>query len=150
MRTATATMSKDQLDEAIAKLLDGFKKIAVACNSAKLVFTDVLPLYRDERHDLYGVAKIGGEGVFPVVYLGGMFTKLKGNSGKLWLCAETIIHELSHHEVSTQDHRYDKKLMAKKIEFPYATAIENADSWGYFSIDLAGYLSHSDRETALK
>ena len=29
-------------------------------------------------------------------------------------------------------------------------AIENADSWGYFCIDLCGYLSKSDRDQILK
>jgi hypothetical protein len=69
---------------------------------------------------------------------------MTGNSGKLWLCAETIIHELSHHDVSTEDHRYDHAGLKPKKAFPYAKAISNADSWGYFAIDLAGYLSASD------
>jgi hypothetical protein len=59
---------------------------------------------------------------------------------------ETIVHEFSHHEVKTRDHRYDSSgLKPNKASFPYAKAIDNADSWGYFALDLAGYLSDADR-----
>lgn len=140
-----------QLTEARTKLLDGFKKIAVACASDKLVFAD----YADwitTRNKYFGAAFRGGEGGgFPVIYLEGAFTRLTGNSGKMWLCAETIIHEFSHHEVSTRDHRYDSSgLKPAKATLSYAKAIDNADSWGYFALDLAGYLSKSDRKKTLK
>jgi hypothetical protein len=139
------------LDEALKKLNDGFKTISASCGSTSLVFTDYLD-WRKKRDQYYGGAFRGGEGGgFPIIYLEGAFTRLEGNSGKLWLCAETIIHELSHHDVSTKDHRYDSAgLKPKKGKFPYAKAIENADSWGYFAIDLAGYLSDSDRKKVLK
>jgi hypothetical protein len=52
--------------------------------------------------------------------------------------------------VSTKDHRYDTAgLKPGTTAFPATQAIENADSWGYFSIDLCGYLSKSDRDTVL-
>jgi len=139
------------LTDAITKLTVGFKKIAAACNSSKLVFTDYLD-WRKQRKKYFGGAFRGGEaGGFPVIYLEGAFTRLTGNSGKLWLCAETIVHELSHHELSTEDHRYDNQgLKPDKTAFPYAKAIDNADSWGYFAIDLAGYLSKSDKNNVLK
>lgn len=74
-------------------------------------------------------------------------TRLPGNTGRLWLAAETIIHELSHIDVSTQDHRYDSSgLKPGANAFPMASALDNADSWGYFAIDLAGYLSNADRD----
>lgn len=142
---------EDELKEALATLRAGFKKIAVACNSSRLVFTDY-PDWRAQRDDYFGGAIRGGEGGgFPVLYLEGAFTRLTGNSGKLWLCAETIIHELSHYEVSTRDHRYDSSgLKPDSAILPYAKAIENADSWGYFALDLAGYLSDADRSAVLK
>lgn len=139
------------LEEALKKLLDGFKKIAAKCNSNTLVFTDY-PDWKSMRDKYFGAAFRGGEGGgFPVIYLEGAFTRLTGNSGKIWLCAETIIHEMSHHEVSTQDHRYDSNgLKPNKGTFPYAKAIDNADSWGYFAIDLAGYLSKADSNNVWK
>jgi hypothetical protein len=139
------------LEESINKLTAGFKTISASCGSTTLVFTDYID-WRKERKKYFDGAIRGGEGGgFPVIYLEGAFTRLVGNSGKLWLCAETIIHELSHHDVSTQDHQYDHEgLKPKKASFPYAKAIDNADSWGYFAIDLAGYLSSSDRTKTLK
>ena len=133
------------LTTAIETLFAGFKKISVGCNSKTLVFTDY-PDWRTKRKDYYGAAFRGGEGGgFPVIYLEGAFTRLTGNSGKKWLCAETIIHEMSHHEVSTEDHRYDDSgLKPSKSVFPASKAINNADSWGYFALDLAGYLSKAD------
>jgi hypothetical protein len=138
--------TKTELDDALAKLATGMNKIAAACNSASLVFTDYLD-WRKKRDSYFGGAIKGGEGGgFPVIYLEGAFTRLKGNSGKLWLCAETIIHELSHHELGTDDHFYDSDgLKPNSGTFPYSKAIDNADSWGYFAVDLAGYLTATDR-----
>jgi hypothetical protein len=141
------TCTKTQLDDALTKLAGGLNKIAAACNASSLVFTDYLD-WRKERDKYFGAAFKGGEGGgFPVIYLEGAFTRLKGNSGKLWLCAETIIHELSHHELRTEDYFYDSDgLKPNSGSFPYAKAIANADSWGYFAVDLAGYLSATDRD----
>jgi hypothetical protein len=140
-----------EMADALAKLSAGIKKISSACGSSTLVFTDYLD-WRKQRDQYFGAAFRGGEGGgFPVIYLEGAFTRLKGNSGKLWLCAETILHELSHHEVSTQDHRYDSSgLKPSKNIFPFAKTIDNADSWGYFMLDLAGYLSKTDFNTTWK
>lgn len=140
-----ADCTDTELNDALSKLSAGIKKIAAACGSSTLVFTDYLD-WRKQRNDYFGGAFRGGEGGgFPVIYLEGAFTRLKGNSGKLWLCAETILHELSHHEVSTQDHRYDSSgLKPDKSTLPYSKTIDNADSWGYFMLDLAGYLTTTD------
>lgn len=135
----------------VATLLQGFKRITNVCNSTKLVFPDD-PNDRKSatKYDkLYGSVWPGGEGLFPVIYLAGAFKKA-GNSGKLWLCAQTIIHEASHLEVKTHDHQYDSAGLKPGASFPHAKAIANADSWGYFCVDLCGYLSKSDRETVLK
>lgn len=139
------------IEDAIAKLSEGFKRIAVTCGSATLVFTDYAD-WRAQRDKYFGAAIRGGEGGgFPVIYLEGAFTRLTGNTGKQWLCVETIIHEFSHHDVKTRDHRYDSSgLKPAKGTFPHAKAIENADSWGYFALDLAGYLSDADRTKTLK
>jgi hypothetical protein len=140
-----------ELADAFARLAAGFQKISGVCGSNRLVFTDYAD-WRAERDKYFGAAFRGGEGGgFPVIYLEGAFTRLTGNTGKQWLCVETIIHEFSHHEVRTRDHRYDSSgLQPRKDLFPYAKAIDNADSWGYFALDLAGYLSDSDRSKTLK
>lgn len=135
----------------VDKLLAGFKKITAVCNANTLVFPDD-PNDRKSasKYDkLYGSVWPGGEGSFHVIYLAGAFKKA-GSSGKLWLCAQTILHEASHLVVRTEDHRYDTAgLKPGTTAFPHTKAIENADSWGYFSIDLCGYLSKTDRDTVL-
>jgi hypothetical protein len=145
------TCGDAELADAMAKLNEGFKKISVACNSPSLVFTDY-PDWSSTRNRYFGGALRGGEGGgFPVIYLEGAFTRLTGNSGKLWLCVETVIHEMSHHELKTRDHFYDSDgLKPNSVTLPYAKAIENADSWGYFAVDLAGQLSEADRVKVLK
>jgi hypothetical protein len=140
-----------ELADAFSKLSAGFQSISAACGSNRLVFTDYAD-WRAQRDKYFGGAMRGGEGGgFPVIYLEGAFTRLTGNSGKQWLCVETIIHEFSHHEVRTRDHRYDSSgLKPKKDIFPYAKTIENADSWGYFALDLVGSLSDADRTNTWK
>jgi hypothetical protein len=140
-----------ELEEATSRLLAGLNKISVTCGSSNLVFTDY-PNWRAERDKYYGGAIPGGEGGgFPIIYLEGAFTRLTGNLSKMWLCVETIIHEFSHHDVKTQDHRYDNQgLKPSEGTFPYAKAISNADNWGYFALDLAGYLTDSVRLEVLK
>jgi len=148
---ADSTTTEEQTKTDITTLLNGFKKITNTCNSNKLIFPDD-PGDRKSltKYDkLYGSVWPGGEGLFPVIYLAGAFKKA-GNSGKLWLCGQTIIHEASHLEVSTKDHRYDTRGLKPGKEFPRSQAIENADSWGYFSIDICGYLSKSDRDAVCK
>jgi len=142
---------EDEFNSARVKLIAGFNKISVSCGASSLVFADY-PDWRAQRNKYFGAAFRGGEGGgFPVVYLEGAFTRLTGNTGRQWLCAQTIIHELSHHDISTQDHRYDHHgLKPNKASFPYTKAIENADSWGYFALDLAGYLSKSDLDNTWK
>ena len=138
------------MEATLSALKAGFLKISVACKSKTLVFTDYAD-WRATRDKYYGAAFRGGEGGgFPVIYLEGAFTRLTGNSGKQWLCAQTIIHELSHHEVSTEDHRYDHHGLKPTDGFGQDKTIANADSWGYFALDLAGYLSKADRENVWK
>jgi hypothetical protein len=148
---ADSATTAEQVKADAATLLAGFKKISNVCNSNTLVFPDD-PSDRvsaTKYAGLYGSVWPGGEGKFPVIYLAGAF-KSAGSSGKLWLCAQTIIHEASHLVVRTEDKRYDTAGLKPGTALPHADAIVNADSWGYFCIDLCGYLSETDRNTVLK
>lgn len=60
------------------------------------------------------------------------------------MCVQTIIHEASHIALKTKDLRYDKNGLRPCSAFPGDRALQNADSWGYFAIDVNGYLSNSD------
>jgi len=132
-----------QITTAIVTLRNGFQKIANVANSNKLIFSDD-PIDRSnggwkDWAFVYNAEKLN------VVYLQGAFLKA-GNSGKLWMCALTIIHELSHKVVGTKDYRYDNDgLKPSTTSLPHGKAIDNADSWAYFAVDLKGKVSNSDK-----
>ena len=85
-----------------------------------------------------------------VLYLQGAFLKA-GNTGKLWMCALTIVHEISHRALGTDDVRYDYDGLKPARGVLWTTdALRNADSWAYFATDLGGKLSTSDRGRVLK
>lgn len=145
---ADADTSDTQITAAMGKLNEGFKKIAAVCNSSRLVFSDHPPdrakggwkdwafIYKSEAMD--------------VVYLQGAYLKAARGKGTLWKCALTIIHELSHREVRTEDNRYDYDgLKPHKKSFPFASALNNADSWAYFAVDVVGMLSAGERRQVL-
>ena len=66
---------------------------------------------------------------------------------KMWKAALTIIHELSHREMGTDDHRYDDngKLAPRAGLLSADKAIDNADNWGYFATAVNNELRRSVR-----
>ncbi|GAB4267910.1 MAG: hypothetical protein Kow0065_18430 [Methylomicrobium sp.] len=139
---ADQNTTDQQITDAIATLKAGFQKIANVANSNKLIFSDE-PLDRN-KGGWKDWAFVYKSEKMEVVYLQGAFLK-SANSGKLWMCALTIIHELSHRAVDTKDHRYDNDgLKPSTGGLSYQKALENADTWAYFATDLAGKLSASD------
>jgi hypothetical protein len=153
---ADENTSDDDVKNAIDKLKDGFKAIVAKCNSSRLVFSDD-PIDRVKVYDAK-TGKVGWDDwayikkteAMDVVYIQGAFLKA-GATGKIWKCALTIVHELSHREVKTDDLMYDYKgLKPHKTKFPASKALKNADSWAYFATDLAGCLAETDRNSTLK
>ena len=153
---ADADTDDGDLTKAMATLKDGFKTIANLCNSSRIVFSDDpidrLKVY-DKKKGTVGWddwAFVKTSEKMPVVYIQGEFLKA-GATGKIWKCALTIIHELSHKKVKTDDIMYDYQgLKPHKKKFPHRKALKNADSWAYFATDLAGCLAETDRNSALK
>ena len=132
--------------QAVDTLKAGFKKLDTMCRSGKLIFSD-------EPGDRNGGgwkdwAFVYSTEAMNVVYLQGAFVKA-GNSGNKTMCALTIIHELTHKILATDDHRYDNDGLKPGKILPFAKAINNADSWGYFAADMAGMLSASDIKRVL-
>jgi hypothetical protein len=81
-----------------------------------------------------------------VVYAQGAFLRVAGSTGRVWLCVETIVHELSHRVAKTDDFASDNTgLQASGAGITFSHAIRNSDSSGYFCVDLAGMLADSDR-----
>jgi hypothetical protein len=130
------------------KVLDGPRKIANVCNSNQ-------PIFSDEPIDRSGggwkdYAFVDPTETLNAAYAQGAFLRAAGSTGRVWLCVETIVHELSHRVARTDDFAYDNTgLQSSKAGITFGHAIRNADSRGHFCVDLAGMLADSDRTRVL-
>jgi len=132
-----------------------YKKISVVLKSTTMVFSDE-PIDRQSAWQDWGFVYATKER-FPVVYVQKAFLTAAGSSGQLWKCALTLVHELSHYAADTEDYRYDNGAggdlvgtgLTPDATFTTAKAMNNADSLAYFCVDLAGFLSATDRTKAL-
>lgn len=135
-------------------LLNGFKKIVNACNSSNVTFSD-LPHMRDDFEADGTIAAVADGENRPVIYLFKEFLNIgrpnkMGVIPKLWLCALTIVHELSHSLQKTEDIKYDYEGLNVSASFSTKDALKNADSWAHFAADMVGALPESDMKKALK
>ena len=131
------------------KLHSGCKKIANVLNGNKLVLSDE-PVDRNgggwkDYAFVYKSEKMN------VIYIQNATLKA-AKGGKMWDAALTIVHELSHRELGTDDHRYgdDGGKLGPSSGAGALTvkqAITNADNWGYFVADLNGALQKGWRTT---
>lgn len=145
---ADADTTDAQLKTGMRKLAQGFKKIASMCNSNHLVFSDE-PIDRNGG-GWKDYAFVDPTETLNVVYPQGAFLKAAASTGRVWICVETIVHEISHRVAGTDDFAYDNTgLQPSKSGITFSHAIRNADSWGYFCVDLAGMLSQSTRDPVL-
>ncbi|MBI3231068.1 MAG: hypothetical protein HYZ45_13110 [Burkholderiales bacterium] len=137
-----------------ATLLTGFKKITNACNSTNVTFSD-LPHLRDDFDGDGTFAAVAEGETRPVIYLFKEFLKLgspnkMGVIPKLWLCALTVVHELTHSLLQTEDIKYDHQGLNVRPGFSHKDALNNAESWAYLAADLVGAVSEADRKKALR
>ena len=137
-----------------ATLLDGFKKIHATCNSSRIIFSD-RPHLRTSGNWDNAYASVNDLDAMPVIYIFQVFLKTGkrnklGMIPKLWLCALTVIHELSHKLVKTKDIKYDYEGLKPGSTLAVADAINNADSWAYFAADMVGALSKGTITDVLK
>lgn len=142
--------TKAELLQIIEKLASGYKKIAAACNAGNIIISD-------EPGDRSGDgwqdwAFVYHTEAMSVIYLQGAWLKKAGqisssNTAPLYRCVRTIIHELSHKEISTEDIVYGwAGLMPQgSSSMTPEYALHNADSWAYFAIDVLGHLTGSDK-----
>jgi hypothetical protein len=130
-------------------LLRGFRKIAATCNSTKVIFSDHPPERTGGKYKRT-FAEVSSVDKMPVIYIFPFFfmeagINNRGQVGKMWLCALTIIHELSHKLAGTDDNSYDTLgLKPGGRNLTVADAIKTADSWGYFAADICGALPDAD------
>jgi hypothetical protein len=142
--------STDQELATVAETLrGGYQKIANACSATSVVISD-------EPGDRCGGgwkdwAFIYTAEAMSVIYLQGAWVSkadeaTPSNQAPLFRCARTVIHELSHKQLRTEDVVYGPKgLMPEgSSALTPAYALHNADSWAYFSMDVTGNLTGPD------
>jgi hypothetical protein len=131
-------------------LASGYQKIANACNGTNIIISDE-PGDRTSG-GWKDWAFIYTAETMSVIYLQGAWLKKAdevspSNLSPLYRCVRTIIHELSHKEVSTEDVVYGPKGLKPEGSTALTPeyAIHNADSWAYFAVDVLGYLTGPDK-----
>ncbi|MCQ8105339.1 M35 family metallo-endopeptidase [Methylomonas sp. SURF-2] len=145
---------KDELAATVAVLLEGFKKIHATCNTTTVIFSDRPHLRAGGEWDnVY--ASVNSNDVMPVIYIFQVFLTTGkrncfGQVPKLWLCALTVVHELSHKLVKTEDIRYDDDGLKPGASFTSDQALKNADSWAYFAADVVGVLTKGTIQRVLQ
>ncbi len=138
----------EKVDGLIADLLAGFKKIQAIINTNTLIFA-YDPNDRKGGKWTSLVASVFKDEKIHAVYIAGVWLQ-RAKDGQQWACARTIIHELSHRAVKTADHRYAPSGIkpGRDGSFGPDQAIDNADSWAYFAVDVVGVLPDSYRTAA--
>ena len=144
---------------AIASQLNaGFKKMAAAMTKGHVILTDVPHIRGDstDRTWLSEAAAAPGSAAsdgIRVVYIESAFfddnNVLKGK--KNW--TRILVHEMSHVELNTDDHRYAHNTLGMKPErnnFSTATCLNNAESWAFFAADCAGAVDKGTLTQVLK
>jgi len=144
--------AKGDVDATRQTLINGFKKISALCNSHSVIFSD-RPHKRVDPGSSRTKASVNAGDLMPVIYIFEAFVRYgrrneDGVRDQLWQCAKTIIHEMSHKLLATKDHAYGVNGIRPGHSVTVAQAIENADSWGIFALDLAGMLPEDKAEEA--
>jgi hypothetical protein len=132
-----------------------FQSLARVLGSTTMVFSDE-PLDRNNGGwKDWGFVYTNKE-KFPVVYVQKAFLNAAA-SGEICKCVITLVHELSHYDLSTEDYRYDNGGgdlgggigLKPGGTFTPAKAMNNADNLAFFCVDLAGVLAMTDRTEGL-
>lgn len=151
----SSTTTDIKLGEIMTTLSAGYQKIANACNSSKIIISDE-PIDRNGGGWKDWAFIYTAEGM-KVIYLQNAWLSkaaevTPSNQSPLYRCVRTIIHELSHKELSTEDVVYGpnglKPEGASALTADYA--LHNADSWAYFAVDVLGYLTGPDKSNGGK
>lgn len=149
-----AASTAAELTAVMTTLAGGYQRIANACNGGNIVISD-------EPGDRTGGgwkdwAFIYTTEAMSVIYLQGAWLKkadeiTPSNTSPLYRCVRTVLHELSHKAVSTEDIVYGPKGLMPEGSgaLTPAYALHNADSWAYFAVDLMGYLTGPDKQNGL-
>jgi hypothetical protein len=141
-----------------SKLNEGFKKLANSMTKGEVILTDVPSVRGDTSNTIWlseaaaapGSATSDG---IRVIYIESAFFDDKNvlSGKKNW--TRILVHEMTHVELATDDHRYAHNNLGMKPEktnFSTATCLTNAESWAFFAADCAGALDDGIRSRVLK
>jgi len=125
----TSRAREKAVNKSVATLLAGFKSICATCNSTTVIFSD-RPHKRAGGASDSVYASVNAGDNMPVIYIFKLFLDSgakdgSGQIGKLWLCALTVIHELSHKLVGTDDIQYDDDGLKPNEATP-----QTDEAWG--------------------
>ena len=152
------TVSEAQLKRDCLTLSVGFAKVWNTLNSNHVVFTD-MPSIRGaaagtDDYDFlqaYAFVYSGRHEKIPIIYIeNAFFARNTTPIGQKTLWALTVVHETTHLDLSTKDHKYDYQGLRVRSGFRHAKALDNADSWAYYAADCAGELTAQQSAKALR
>ena len=152
------SVSEAQLKRDCLKLGSGLSKCWNTLNSNHVVFTD-MPSIRgaaagtDDAGFLaaYAFVYSGRYEKIPIIYIeNAFFSKNTTPIGQTTLWALTVLHETTHLDLSTKDHRYDYSGLQVGANLSHDKAMNNADSWAYYAADCAGELTAAQSRKALR
>ena len=143
---ADADTTDEQLNAAAEILNTGLKKISTVIKSTFLLFVD-MPMDRTAAANTN--AYVFSDEKISVVYIEAAFFGKEDTWKDLKNWTRIVVHELTHREAKTKDHRYRHHAKGLKPDagdatFNAAKALENADSWAIFCMDCAGRMTKGD------
>lgn len=145
---ADSTSTDDDIKAAAATLNAGLKKMAASIKSTFLLITD-MPLDRGKAETKNVNAFVFKDEKIDVIYVEPAFFGNRDTFKGVKNWTRIIVHELSHREAKTADHRYRHHAKGLKPDsgdatFTAAKALDNADSWAMFCMDCSGDMVEND------
>lgn len=138
-------------------LTEGLKKIANKMQAGTMIVTDFVPIRNSNAESDQKAARSNAFVTIDardVIYIEKPFfshsaTSVFQKDERHW--ARIMVHEMSHREVKTKDHRYGwAGIKPDKETLTSAQAMDNADSWALFVANAAGAMSKIDIARAQK
>jgi hypothetical protein len=143
---ADANTTDDDLNEAAKTLANGLLKMSATIKSTFLLMTD-MPMDRNNAAEANTNAFVFKDEHINVIYVERAFFRNTDTWKDLKNWTRIVVHELSHRDAKTEDHRYRHNpagLKPSVANFSHAKAINNADSWAIFCMDCAGEMTSED------
>ena len=134
-----ANMANFLTDELCRELQRGFGRMRRRIEENRLIYVDIPA----ERGNDGTLAFVAPDERLRSIYIKRHFfetNQTRFNLSIYW--AVTILHEISHRVLGTEDHHYDHDKIGVRASHHVGHAINNADSWAYFAADVSGHLNN--------